>query len=370
VSRRLYLSLLSTLLVVGLPAAAMAQDETTDAAPMWDASVKIDALDVSTFGDGFILVGGRDKKPLGKVWTSPDGTTWSRIEDDAIFEGAILRRVTPFGDGVVVLGNQGRKLVSWYSPDGATWQKTTVDKVGQNLELFPEAITDGPAGIIAVASVVGQDLVGQRFYGSPDGQAWDEIEPPSPTAPGIFVSLESTDDEYFAVARPMFTPDTDLYWRSTDGVSWETFEGPADGTLHDLAIGADGTFVGVGQQADTFTAAIWRADELGSWELVYSAPSNKETEERLDVVAVGGPGFLAGGSTSSCPDQPDRYCPTASILASDDGREWRALGVEDGVPGPLHETSLSAIAADSDTTVMVAWHADRPSEVWTVPTAP
>ncbi len=51
---------------------------TTDAAPMWGTSVKIDAIDVSAFGDGFILVGGRDKKPLGKVWTSPDGATWSR----------------------------------------------------------------------------------------------------------------------------------------------------------------------------------------------------------------------------------------------------------------------------------------------------
>ncbi len=246
------------------------------------------------------------------------------IEDDAIFEGAILRRVTPFGDGVVVLGNQGHKLVGWYSPDGATWQKTTVDKVGKNLELFPEALTDGPAGLIAVASVVGQDLVEQRFYGSPDGQAWEEIEPPSPTAPGIFVSLESTDDEYFAVARPMFTPDTDLYWRSADGVSWETFEGPADGTLHDLAIGDDGSFVAVGQQADTFTAAIWRADELGSWELVYNAPSARRPRsgsmwsrsEALASSPVAAP--------AAVPIEPDRYCPTASILASDDGREWRA----------------------------------------------
>ena len=355
------------ILVVGLPAAAMAQDEAAEGAPMWGASVTRDASDVTAFGEGFVLVGGRDKKPIGKVWSSPDGTTWSRLEDDEIFDGAVLRRVEAFDGGVVALGTQGRKLVGWHSPDGIEWARTTIDKVGKGIELFPNAVTDGPAGLIAVASLVSQDLIGQRFYASSDGQTWQEIDPPAETAPGMFVSLESTDDEYLAVARPLFTPGTDLYWRSVDGISWETFDGPADGALHDLAIGADGTFVAAGQLADSFTSAIWRAQELGSWDLVYSAPSTKETEERLDLIGVGGPGFLAGGITSACPDQPTRSCPVASILASEDGREWRALGVEDGVPGPLHRTAPSAIASNGDTTVLLAWHEDRPSEVWTPP---
>lgn len=369
-SRRLSVSLLSTLLVVGLPAAVSAQDEAMAAEPMWGASVKPDAKDVAALGDGFVIVGGKEREPIGKVWTSPDGTNWTRLEDDDIFDGAVVRRVEAFDGGVVALGTEGRKLVAWHSPDGMAWEKTTIDKVGKGIELFPEALTDGPAGLIAVASMVGQDLIGQRFYGSADGQAWEEIEPPSDTAPGIFVSLESTDDEYFAVARPMFTPDTDLYWRSADGVAWEMFEGPADGILYDLAVADDGTFVAAGQLTDTFASAIWRAEEPGSWELVYTAPSTKETEERLDLVAVGGPGFLAGGSTSACPDQPNRYCPSAAVLASEDGREWRQLGVEDGVPGPLHDTEPVAVAVNGATTVVIAWHDVRPIEVWTLPSTP
>ncbi len=366
-SRRLTASFLSALLLAGLPAAAIAQDESSEGTPMWRTSVKRDASDVAAFGDGFVLVGGSLKKPEAKIWLSADGATWSKVQDGKKFDGVALRRVTTSEDGIVALGTQGRKLVGLSSPDGTSWKKTTIDRADKGMELFPQAITDGPAGFLAVVSMVGQDLAGQRWYGSADGRAWQAVEPPSETAPGIFVSLESTGDEYLAVARPFFTPGEDLYWRSADGVTWETFAGPEDGGIHDLAVGADGSFVGVGATGDGFLPAIWRADELGSWERVYDSPSGKETEERLDVVAVGGPGFLAGGSTSSCPDQPNRYCPSAAILVSTDGQEWQALGVEDGVPGPLHDTTPQAIAANAGATAMIAWHEDRPHEAWFLP---
>lgn len=367
-SRRMSACLLSALLLAGLPAVAVAQDGSTDPVSTWRTSVKRDASDVAAFGDGFVLIGGANKKPQAKIWLSSDGATWSKVPDDKKFDGVALRRVTASEDGIVALGTQGRKLVGLHSPDGTTWTKTTIDRAEKGMELFPQAITDGPAGHVAVVSMVGQDLAGQRWYGSADGRAWKAIEPPSDTAPGIFVSLESTGEEYLAVARAFFTPGEDLYWRSPDAVTWETFAGPQDGQLHDLAVGADGSFVGVGADEGGFLPAIWQADELGSWERVYDAPSDKETEERLDVVAAGGPGFLAGGSTSSCPTQPDRFCPSASILASADGVAWQPLGVADGVPGPLHDTAPQAIAGNDGSTAMIAWHEDRPHEVWFVPT--
>ena len=343
------------------------QQTTTDPASTWRSSVKRDAVDVAAFGDGFVLVGGPLRERQGKVWLSDDGMTWSRVADDAVFDGVALRRVATFDGGIVALGTQGRKLVGLHSPDGTTWTKTDIDRVGKGLELFADAVTDGPAGLIAVASMVAQDLAGQRFYGSEDGRTWEEIEPPSDTAPGIFVSLEATDDEYLALARPLFTPGEDLYWRSSDAVTWETFEGPDGGNLYDLAVGEDGSYVGVGADTETFMPAIWHAAELGAWERVYEVVSSKEPEERLQLAAAGGPGFLVGGSTSSCPMQATRYCPSASVLASADGLEWRALGVEDGVPGPLHDTVPQSIAANGTNTAMVAWHEDRPIEVWMLP---
>lgn len=368
-SRRLTASCLSALLLAGLPAAAIAQDDgSNDAVAMWRTSVKRDASDVAAFGNGFVLVGGAPKKPQAKVWISSDGATWSKVPASKKLDGVALRRVTASEDGIVALGTQGRKLVGLHSPDGSSWQKTIIDKADKGMELFPQAITLGPAGYVAVVSMVGQDLAGQLWYGSADGRTWQDIEPPSDTAPGIFVSLESTGDEYLAVARAFFTPGEDLYWRSPDAVTWETFDGPDGGELHDLAVGTDGSFVGIGAIEGTFLPAIWQADELGSWQQVYDSPSDKGTEERLDVVATAGPGFLAGGSTSGCPDQPNRFCPSASILVSADGVAWQPLGVADGVPGPLHDTVPQAIAGNAGSTAVIAWHEDRPHEAWFVPT--
>jgi hypothetical protein len=361
------LGLLCAVLAAAVPAGVVAQETPAEGTAMWQTTVKHDARDVVAFGDGYVLVGGRDRQPQGKAWTSADGSTWQRVPDDQVFDGAVLRSAAAFDGGVVALGTEGRKLLGWYSPDGVTWQRTTIDTVDKGVELFPAAVTDGPAGLVAVASMVTQDLAGQRFYVSADGQRWQEVEPPSETATGVYFSLDATDDEYILVGRPFFGPPRDLYWRSPDGLAWEAFEGPQDGVLIDLAVGADGTFVAVGTHDTTLVPMIWRADELGTWEVVYEAPSEKVTEERLEIVAAAGSGFLAGGSTSACPTQESRYCPVLSLLVSDDGREWRALGIEDGVPGPLHDTQPWSVATNGVTTAVLAWHDERPAEVWIIP---
>jgi hypothetical protein len=289
------------------------------------------------------------------------------VPDDKVFDGAVLRSAAASDRAVVALGTKGRKLLGWYSPDGETWQRTTIDTVDKGVELFPAALAAGPAGFVAAASTVTQDLAGQRFYASADGRRWQEIEPPSETATGIYRSLDATDDEYILVGRPLYGPPVDLYWRSSDGLDWEPFDGPEDGVLIDLAVGADGSFVAVGTHDTTLVPMIWRADELGTWELVYEAPSDKVTEERLEIVDVTSSGFLAAGTTSACPEQADRFCPVISLLASDDGREWRSLGIEDGVPGPLHDTQALAAATNGANTAVLAWHDVRPTEVWTIP---
>jgi hypothetical protein len=335
---------------------------------MWPTSVKKGVVDVAESGDGFILVGATRKPLASKVWTSADGLSWERAKDDT-FDGAAMVRVEAFDGGIVALGQKGRRLVAWHSTDGSSWKRTTIDKAGDGLSLVPYGLTAGPDGLLAVVSVIGQDIGGQRFYYSPDGREWSVVDPPSADTGGIFTALEGTADEFLAVARPAFSESTNLYWRAPGDLSWESFEGPADGLIHDLATGSDGSFVAVGgiQETDTYRPAIWHATELGEWDLVYTAPSAKETEDRLDVVARGGPGFVAAGTISACPQQEQRYCPTASILVSEDGREWRSLGIVDGVPGPLQETEISSLASDGATTVLVAAHTGRPSEIWTLP---
>jgi hypothetical protein len=360
--------LLSALLLVGLPGAAMSQDEATEPEPVWRSATKQGAADVAALGEGYVLVGGKSKPVQTKVWTSPDGQIWTRVTDPAL-EGAAITRVSAHEGGVVALGSRGRRLVGWSSPDGQAWQKTTIDRAPKELTLFPVAVTDGPAGLIAAAHLIGQDLAGQGLYLSSDGASWTEIDPPLEASDGMIVSLASDGDEYLAIASATFGQDADLYWRSSDGQTWQPFEGPAGGALLDIAIGADGSYAAVGHvgEGPDYRSAIWRADQLGQWEQVYTSPSAKQTEERLDVIAVGADGFVASGSTSGCPQQDGRFCPEAAILESADGREWVQLGVADGVPGPLHDTTVNQVATNGSSTVMLAWHERRPTETWTQP---
>ncbi len=369
-SRRSTLALLSCLLLLGVPGAVMAQDEAA-ADPIWSAAVKKGGSDVVVSGDGFLLVGANKKPPTAKVWSSKDGLKWKKQKAGDAFKGASMIRATSFGEGVIVLGQDGRRLVSWHSPDGVDWVRKSVDKASKGLKIWPEALTAGPAGLLAVGSVIGQDIAGQRFYLSADGETWSPVVAP-PVSDALFVSLAATPDEYLAVARPAFGTAGDLYWRSADGAVWETFAGPDGGWIYDVAVGEDGSFVAAGALAeseDVLRPAIWQASELGDWNLVYSYPSAKQTEDRLFRVEAAGPGFVAAGTISGCPDQANRSCPEAGIFATDDSGDWRRLGVADGVPGPLHDTEVVSLAANDSTTLMLAWHQGRPSEVWTLPAA-
>lgn len=64
---------------------------------------------------------------LAVVWTSVDGTTWTRVpHDDAVFGGGpdkqMMSDVTTNGSGVVAVGTS-----VWYSPDGTTWTRIYQD---------------------------------------------------------------------------------------------------------------------------------------------------------------------------------------------------------------------------------------------------
>jgi hypothetical protein len=360
-------TIMSVVLLAAASGVAVAQDDSATV-PMWSATTKSGAADVTAFGDGYVLVGGAGQKEQARAWSSADGRTWARAKKDPVFKGAAMSKVAAFDGGVAALGSMGRKLLAWSSADGRSWQRKTIGHAGKGMSLFPAALTDGPAGLLAAAHLVGQDLAGQSMYLSSDGRSWQKIEPPLPSSEGMVVALTADADEYLAVARSTSGTTSDLYFRSADGRSWTPFAGPENGALYDLAVGADGTYAAVGRLAegDAGRSAIWHASELGTWQLVHSSASTKETEERLDVIDAAGPGFIASGITSGCPDQP-RSCPTAAILESADGIVWASLGVADGVPGPLHDTAVVAAATNGADTVLLAWHDARPAEVWTQP---
>ncbi len=156
------------------------------------------------------------------VWTSPDGLTWSRVEQQNAFDGAYMYSVAA-GDGILVAvgfdhqagsqnsSNVAGQSVVWISQDGIAWTRLDHDE-----EVFGQSVmydvTYGPNGFLAVGWKTAPDWDDPVFWHSLDGLDWNRVEPPvGSRAPG-FVGVK--DNQYVVE-----TDGGGLYW-SPDGITW------------------------------------------------------------------------------------------------------------------------------------------------------
>jgi hypothetical protein len=201
---------------------------------------------VTVGGPGLVAVGsdGYFYEPLGNavVWTSPDGVTWSRVpHDDAIFGGgwAAMHSVTVGGPGLVAVGTysvdddeDGRAAV-WTSVDGTDWSRVPHDEAvfgGGRMN----SVTAGGPGLVAVGST---DAEGGNavVWTSVDGIEWSRI-PHDETVFGLedtprgggegMSSVTVGGPGLVAVGSDFMTLDSGRWvvvaavWTSVDGIDW------------------------------------------------------------------------------------------------------------------------------------------------------
>ena len=119
---------------------------------------------VTAGGPGLVAVGFDDPggDTHGAVWTSHDGTTWSRVpHDEVVFGGEGsqgMSSITAGGPGLVVVGSDDRggdhDGAAWTSPDGTVWSRVPHDGVvfGGASSQVMESVTAGGPGLVAVGS--------------------------------------------------------------------------------------------------------------------------------------------------------------------------------------------------------------------------
>ena len=161
---------------------------------------------VTVGGPGLVAVGWvwstPDENFDAAVWTSVDGTTWSRVPNDgSAFGGAgvqQMRGVTAGGSGLVAVGledlnfddrvpgfSEDRHAAVWTSVDGITWSRVRHDeeafgRPGDSME----SVTATPAGLVAV----GSNDSGSASWTSVDGTLWSRV-PFDETANGAMGSV-------------------------------------------------------------------------------------------------------------------------------------------------------------------------------------
>ena len=266
----------------------------------YTATRRGEMTDVIVGGPGVIAVG-RSHGPTDRravVWTSVDGTSWTRVPYGDVFARGTIEAVTAGGPGYVavggeVVGTHGRAAV-WTSSDGSSWSLIPDGPMfdvggpgtfndGRNHGAMVDVVAAGPR-LVAVGSACAElgGACRAAVWTSPDGELWSRVAD-SPVFDGNMYAITRWAGGLVAVGddgsgKRLRT------WTSTDGLEW-TVSGPITGF--------DGGFSAVAPNGDGLVAAA--ASSAGS--AIYVSPDGLHwtlTQTSTDL----GPGAINGFATT------------------------------------------------------------------------
>lgn len=211
---------------------------------------------VTTNGSLFVIAAQGDSYGGPYILTSPDGTTWTQVENGA----KNLKDIIWSGSQFVAVGTLG---VSYTSPDGTTW---TPRYPGGNRELFGVAF-DGTT-YVAVGSVA--------LKTSANGQSWtDRLAGNIPNLNMGITNVVWTGWQFIAVGH------SGALVTSPDGLNWVEHSSVSSRDLFGLALGAGSQF---NYAAAAESGRIYTADDLDAW-------TERTTETTNDLMAIASNGF-------------------------------------------------------------------------------
>ncbi len=145
-------------------------------------------LSVTAGGPGLVAVGYEEGVGTGAdpvVWVSADAYSWTRLDEPVSDspDSQQLHSVTAGGPGLVAVGDhlsdsRGWDAAVWLSPDGYTWTRIE-DQVAFSGPQQDEglAVVAGGPGLVAVGWATGDDgATDAAVWVSADGYAWTRIE--------------------------------------------------------------------------------------------------------------------------------------------------------------------------------------------------
>ena len=285
------------------PAFAGVQDKWVD----W-------VLGLSANGPGLIAVGMQQSvdgsAANAEVWTSPDGKTWTRASVDG-GNGAAMSLVYRVAGGFVAIGTSryafnagtGGGIAIWTSPDGTHWTRLPQSESPTGLDIISVAHGNGRYVAVGQAVKPGSSTAGVHLpiWTSSDGVHYQVIAPALgvPTSDATVAQVTWTGSAFVAVGDE---PTVGSYaWRSTDGLHWQAVElqpfGPA--TPGTTAGGIAQTLTGllavgaVGGVGGSMNGALWESSDGRTWQEV-TMPALFDNVD-LGSVRVLGSHLLVGG---------------------------------------------------------------------------
>jgi hypothetical protein len=298
-------------------------------------SAELDAVDVSdltVFNGEILVIGQAEETGQGVVLTSSDGTSWSRsptfgynlkpesgIEMTGLLDDLATTAVwQPEGiastkSSLVMVGDTyGNAVVFWQSTDSDSW------RVADPLPVFDtgDEVTD------VVAWVHGFVAVG--FDGGGEPQVWTSEEGTTWASQDTQLEgqglLAAADDDVVVVVANSDTGAT--VWTTTDGVSWLRQDSRAfhAHTVDAITNSASG-FAAVGTEASTGDTSLWTSPDGELWTLTPHLSTLGDIEIH-DIVPFG-VSFVAVGY--------DRDTNSAAFWVVDEVSGWKRTAVTSAI---------------------------------------
>lgn len=252
-----------------------------DAFPMPDVGDDtISVTDVVAHGTGWLAVGRQDPfcqiecgtdPTRSFVWTSPNGSHWSRVPTQPAFKGAGLDAVTGRGDGFVAVGGAAGHAAILTSSDGLTWARVPDGPMfrsrasGGGPPMAATAVaSDG--GNVAVLGMVSYEPGRVGAWWSADGRGWSKAAVDKALDGQVF-SATTTPAGFLATGPSGADSCLGGIWASTDGRRWRCDAaapafagfGPYAAAANDAVVVAVGlTSAGVDEESpDGLPGAAW-----------------------------------------------------------------------------------------------------------------
>lgn len=330
------------------------------------------------------------------VWTSADGSTWTRIpQDDAVFGGDSEQEmlgITKTEDGYVIVGEDGpsdqEDAAVWVS-DGVVFERVPVDAAlgGDGPQTMLRALSSSGT-VIAVGKDYNPEsgTTDAGLWKSRDGLRWARANF-QPSLGGEDAQLMRTiidfGDGFVGAGREETDEGMDAaMWKSDAGTDFErilgtsegTFGGPGEQQIYTIGKGGPG-LVAVGAAdsgAGDLDAAVWVSEDGEVWERVadeaLAGPGRQVmlgvTSTPAGLIAVG----YDGSAAAATPAAEGEAGLDGAIWRSDDGSTWERLsGDSFGGPG---EQQIKNVVVYEDAIVAVGWDGSRgdlDAAVWTAP---
>ena len=335
-------------------------------------------------GPGLVAVGDGCSRSLPRchaaVWTSPDGHAWTRVVDSSVFDVGTypagrwgeMTDIIAGGPGLIAVGREAlesaQRAVVWSSPDGSTWTRLPNSSDFDHGTI--EAVTAGGPGFVAVGTEINGPKAVAAVYTSADGLAWKQgatIRDFDLGGTGSFndgrtrgamtevVVNHGVIVAVGSVCAPTGGSCRAAAWTSPDGIGWARVPDTAafDGNMYAATAWHDG-FVAVGDDGHDRAPRAWLSRDGTTWTRV------------ADVVGL-------DGAFSAVIALDDRLVASAitgdlktTIFESVDGTTWTGrepsaalgAGAVNGFAtgGPA---ALTAVGWDGVTPAAEAWLGQR-----------